>query len=292
MAVKYHPIATKFWTDEKVERWDDDTRLLALYLLTTPHRSAEGLFRLPKPYIASDLKWSVERLAKPFSQLLADGFLNYDEAVSVMLLNHALKYQAPANPNQETAAIRYLDELPETPLLQEFYLLAQRYAERFAKRLPERYAQSPTLTPTPFTTLAISPDSPPETAAPPAPSPQSGRGKGKGRGKGRRGAPEYTQVFETWWAIYRRKDDKAGAFKSWNALLKEGAITVEELMEATERYMAWRSGQDPQYDLYGKTFLNGKFAEHDYWRNPPPRQGKAQGRFAQPNFNPINEFGS
>lgn len=114
--MKYNRISTKFWTDEKVLQWDNETRLLALYLLTCSHKTTEGLFRLPKQYICADLEW----LAKPFAKLLEDGFIMYDEEVKVILINNALKYQSPDNPNQEKAAISLLKELPETELLYEF----------------------------------------------------------------------------------------------------------------------------------------------------------------------------
>lgn len=55
--MKYNRISTKFWTDEKVLQWDNETRLLALYLLTCSHKTTEGLFRLPKQYICADLEW-------------------------------------------------------------------------------------------------------------------------------------------------------------------------------------------------------------------------------------------
>jgi len=137
---KYHRVSSRFWTDEKTMRWDDDTRLLALYLLTCPHRTTEGLFRLPKPYIAADLGWSMERLEKPFAKLLADGFIKYDETVSVMLLPNALKYNPPENTNQAIRAARAVAELPETPLLREFQRLAEQYSERLAKQLANCWA--------------------------------------------------------------------------------------------------------------------------------------------------------
>ena len=46
---RYHKVSPRFWADEKVLRWNDDAKMLALYLLTCPHRTTEGLFRLPKP---------------------------------------------------------------------------------------------------------------------------------------------------------------------------------------------------------------------------------------------------
>jgi hypothetical protein len=137
----YYRVSPKFWTDPALRGCSDDARLLALYLLTGPHRRLEGLFRLPKPYICADLGWSAERLAEPFVELLAIGFLRYDETAQVALVVNALKYQAPENDNQVTAALKQLDELPDTPLTSDFQRLAGRYCERLAKRLPERFGK-------------------------------------------------------------------------------------------------------------------------------------------------------
>jgi hypothetical protein len=142
----YYRVYTRFWSDPDMEHCSDDAKLLALYLLTGPHRRLEGLFRLPKAYICGDLGWTAERLAKPFQELLAErsgkpGFIAYDEQAQVVLLRNALKYQAPENTNQVTACLRQLEDLPDTPLTSEFRRLAEQYSERLAKRLPEGFGQ-------------------------------------------------------------------------------------------------------------------------------------------------------
>lgn len=154
----YYRVSPKFWTDPVVRRASDDARLLALYLLTSPHRRLEGLFRLPKPYICADLGWSAERLDKPFGELLETGFIRYDEAAEVVLIRNALKYQSPANDNMVTAALDQLEEVPETSLDQEFQQLAKRYCERLAQRLPERFGRPMPKPPAPAPAPAPTPE--------------------------------------------------------------------------------------------------------------------------------------
>ena len=139
---RYHKVSPRFWTDEKVLRWNDDEKMLALYLLTCPHRTTEGLFRLPKLYMAADLGWSAERLEKPFAKLIGDGFMKYDEAVSIVLLCNALKYQKPENPNQRKGALSKLEELPATPLLWDLVELAEQYAPAFAEELIKHFGKA------------------------------------------------------------------------------------------------------------------------------------------------------
>jgi len=158
MSRTYWRVSPAFWTDEKVtgacgKPWGDDTRLLALYLLTCKHRSLEGLFLLPRGYISEDLGWSLQRLAKPFAELLRDGFIEYDEKTKVCLLVNALDYQQPENPNQCKAAIKLLDVLPDSALFARLFQQAERFAKPFAEllreRFPERYGKPPAPAPAP-----------------------------------------------------------------------------------------------------------------------------------------------
>jgi hypothetical protein len=72
----YYRVSPRIWRHRE---WSDETKLLACYLLTCKHRTIEGLYLLPQHYITGDLKWSPERLAEPFAQLLSDDFIRYDE---------------------------------------------------------------------------------------------------------------------------------------------------------------------------------------------------------------------
>jgi hypothetical protein len=143
MTRTYRQVSPTFWGDEKVAGWNDDTRLLALYLLTCEHKTAEGLFRLPIGYILADLRWTPERFRNPFETLSRDGFLLYDERVSVIFLTHALEYQPPANPNQVTGAMARLQTLPETPLMARLYetatVVCPALAETLSKAFPNGF---------------------------------------------------------------------------------------------------------------------------------------------------------
>lgn len=161
----YHRVWSSIWT----ERWTEDARTLALYLLTCEHRVTEGLFRLPKQYISADLGWPAERVQEAFGELLNDGFLLWDGGAQVILLTGALKRQAPPNPNAAKAAVRAIEGLPETPLLRDLYRLAERFSERFAERLRERF---PDLVLERFSQEMGDPPAPPPT---PTPTPRSSR---------------------------------------------------------------------------------------------------------------------
>lgn len=86
---RYNLVATRFWSDERVAALPRDAKLLALYLLTTPHRTMVGYYRLPLEYMVADLGFSnqkepiqlqfptgpdAERLPKPLPEPFAQPF--------------------------------------------------------------------------------------------------------------------------------------------------------------------------------------------------------------------------
>lgn len=155
---RHFRISPKFWAEVKREDWSDDEIILGLYILTCDHRLTEGLFRLPMPYVCSDLRWTSERLSNPFARLIERGFISYDEAAEVVLITKALKWQSPATDKQMLGAWRQIEELPSTPLLTLFIDLAETYAKPFGDYLRMRYeshlnpqalALAPTQTPSP-----------------------------------------------------------------------------------------------------------------------------------------------
>lgn len=161
---RYYRISPRFWSDPDVQRWSDDAKLLAFYLLTCEHRTTEGLFVLKKKYAQADLEWDKERFGKAFGELLETGFAHYDEEAQVCLIVNALKYQPPQNENQAKYAVKQLLALPATPLTCIFKQLVERFSEHLAKQLPEGFGEGYA---NPLSSLALAP-----SLAPP-PSPES-----------------------------------------------------------------------------------------------------------------------
>ena len=93
MAARYGTVSLTFWNDVKVRGWTDDGRVLALYLMTCPHRSFEGFYHLPLALASSDLGWSSERLTVALDELVSTDFCDADEPARVVFIVKALKYQ-------------------------------------------------------------------------------------------------------------------------------------------------------------------------------------------------------
>lgn len=132
---RYYPVSPLIWTDPTARAWDDATKLLAHYLLTCPHRNLEGLFRLPLPYIADDLGWTMAKVERAFGQLEDDGFVERDPATDVILICKALKYQSPKSPKQIRGAITALSEVPASSVHGAFVMACERYAPTLAEAI-------------------------------------------------------------------------------------------------------------------------------------------------------------
>jgi hypothetical protein len=62
--------------------------------------------------------------------------------------------------------------------------------------------------------------------------------------------------FESWWADYPQHKDKAQAFKAFKARRRSG-VSLEDLCQARDNYVAAEVFTDTQYLKRGGTFLNG-----------------------------------
>jgi DnaD/phage-associated family protein len=143
---RYTKLKSKFWTDEKARKWDSDTKFLALYLLTSPHKNMLGCYVLPKLYICADLGWDLKQLDKPFLKLLDDSFIKYDSDNELIFLCNFLKHNQLENGNQVKGALTVLNELPQSPLLHDLKLLLERLGKPFLKPLLEQLGKPVTVT--------------------------------------------------------------------------------------------------------------------------------------------------
>lgn len=109
----YGKVHTSFWSSATISSLSDDARLLALYLMTSPHSTIAGVFRLPDGYVCEDLRWSSERVSKGFGELLANGFAQRCESTKWVWVVKHLTWNRPENPNQRTAASKCGLQVPD-----------------------------------------------------------------------------------------------------------------------------------------------------------------------------------
>lgn len=109
----YGKVHAKFWSSPTTRSLSDDGRLLALYLLTSPHSTITGVFRAPDGYVCEDMKWTPERVAKAFTELLTKGFANRCETSKWVWVMKHLEWNPPENPNQRKSAAKVALGVPD-----------------------------------------------------------------------------------------------------------------------------------------------------------------------------------
>ena len=108
----YGKVYASFWSSATIRGLSDDGRMLALYLMTSPHTTIIGAFRLPDGYVCEDLQWSVERVAEGFAELFANGFANRCETTKWVWIRKHLDWNPPDNPNQRKSCAKVAQQIP------------------------------------------------------------------------------------------------------------------------------------------------------------------------------------
>lgn len=108
----YGKVYSAFWLNEEMRAVSEDGRMLALYLMTSPHGNMLGCFRLTNAYAADDLQWESERVSKGFDELFKIRFAYRCERSFWVFLRQYLKWNQFENPNVGKAAAKMFDSLP------------------------------------------------------------------------------------------------------------------------------------------------------------------------------------
>jgi hypothetical protein len=112
----YGRVFSAFWQSEDTRALSEDGRVLALYLLTSPHANLIGCFRLPDAYAADDMQWPSGRVREGFAEVQAKGFLTRDEGSKWTFIHKYLKWNRFENGNVAIAAHKAFDQVPPIPL--------------------------------------------------------------------------------------------------------------------------------------------------------------------------------
>ena len=155
---RYAKVHNRIWRSQDFRQLNEDGKSLFIYLLTSPHLNMVGFYYLPLAYIADDLQWPFERVAKGLRNCIERGVISYDHDTSVILIHNYLKYNPIENPNQAKGAVNILLEMPQTALFLDFLNCIETHIERFINHfetLRERYAKPVTVTVTVPVTVAV-----------------------------------------------------------------------------------------------------------------------------------------
>lgn len=140
---EYGVIHRGFWANEDMRSAGDDARTLAAYLLTSPHTTTLGAFRLPDAYACDDLGWVSERLRNGLETLSRIGFVRYCSTTKWVWVVKFLEWNKPANPNIRKAIAKMALNVPGSVPFREEILASSGVSETVSKPLGNLPSPSP-----------------------------------------------------------------------------------------------------------------------------------------------------
>lgn len=231
----YGKVHSSFWSSDTIRSMSEDGRTLAIYLLTSPHSTIAGVFRLPDGYACEDLQWDAERVGKGFGELFDKGFANRCETTKWVWVVKHLDWNPPENPNQRKAVVKIARTIPD----------ACAWKQAFMRLCGESPASDPE-----------KPGNPSETLSEPflnqkqeqeqEQEENTSSGKPDTAPSSNPVTPPGFVRFWSAWPRSPRKVAKAECLKRWckrGLESQAGAIVADvEAMKATKQ---WRDGFDP-----------------------------------------------
>lgn len=162
--MSYGKVFSGFWTDDKMVEAPNDAKIIALYLLTGPHRNMIGCSRVPSEYLMGDLKYPIDRVSSALRHLSDMGFIIRDDRTGWTLICNQLKYDPLGNDKHAKAAARLALDVPKTSHVRN------ALAERLMPHLDRLLKGAEGIAGYPIDTLSI-PKPSPEPLPAPAPEP-------------------------------------------------------------------------------------------------------------------------
>ncbi|MDP6588634.1 MAG: hypothetical protein QF666_04220 [Alphaproteobacteria bacterium] len=184
----YCRIETSFWQNPKVRALScDEARHLPLYLYICPHGNSLGCLVLPDGYIMADLNWPFETLSERFLELSAKGFVERDQASSLVRILGWFGHNRIENKNVAQGAVKIIAALPRGDILNNLLADLNEIDNKFLTPLLSRSAnrsdrvsnESESPEPEPEPNPELNPD-PEQAVAPGAPPSAKRHGERKG----------------------------------------------------------------------------------------------------------------
>jgi|SRR5690625_102327 len=138
-----------FWANEDLRQAGDDARLLGAYLLTSPHTTALGAFRLPDAYVCDDLEWEKKRFRNSLQALSDAGFVKYDPDTKWVWVVKFLEWNRPANPNIWKAIAKAARNVPDSVSFRDEILVSAGVSETVSETVRKPSIKSPSPSPSP-----------------------------------------------------------------------------------------------------------------------------------------------
>ena len=110
----YGRVYSRFWQSKSIRYLDQNSKLLALYLLTSPHANLIGCYYLPFEYALADTKYPSETLREGFQALEKSGFCEVDWDNEWIWVKNYVRWNPFENPNVKKSAAKVVRQVPKS----------------------------------------------------------------------------------------------------------------------------------------------------------------------------------
>lgn len=131
----YATVSPVFWTGQtgrRLKALGPDAMLVALYLVTSPHSNAMGMFYLPVLYISHETGLTMEGASEALRRGEKAGFCAYDQDAEVVWVFEMARFQIGQALSPKDNRVKWVNEeyakLPKCKFLKDFF---DKYASAF-----------------------------------------------------------------------------------------------------------------------------------------------------------------
>lgn len=133
---EYGRVYRKIWNNGRFQQLSEKAKFLYLYMITSPHSSVFGLFRLPIGYISGDLSWQPKTVLKYLGELQSAAFLLWEQKSCLVIISSWLEHNPITSENQLKKGLAELSEVPKNlDFLLELRKMAKNHNYEYHKTI-------------------------------------------------------------------------------------------------------------------------------------------------------------
>lgn len=121
---EYGQVQCSLWGHPDIQTLSDQGKLLATYLLSSPHSNGLGCYRLPTIYVQADLGWTPETTESAFTEIESINFGLRCHRTGFILIPNYLRWNPISNSSVAVARQKEYREIPSQFTLRDILVSA------------------------------------------------------------------------------------------------------------------------------------------------------------------------
>ncbi len=116
---RYRSIQTKLWHDKKIRSLDPETKLVFLYLLTSPYTHVSGIYNSPPAIASYEIGIEPGSVLSSYQKLVDLGLIQFDDSTNTIWIKNYLTYQV-SNPSILKSVAAHVGDLEDSATKSDF----------------------------------------------------------------------------------------------------------------------------------------------------------------------------